>query len=112
VFFSQNKPKKLSLFLIDRIMSSKKATIKNDAGIHCRPASLILKAATEMNDHDFLVISNDVEVSLSSILSLISLGLQRGDSVEIKVEGPDAEIACDKMVDLFETEFDFPPREA
>lgn len=110
--FSGKSLIKLPVFLIDGNMSTKQATIKNGAGIHCRPASLILKAATEMNDHDFFVISSDIEVPLSSILALISLGLQQGDSIEIKVDGPDAESACQKMVELFETEFDFPPREA
>jgi len=93
-------------------MSAKKVIIKNGAGIHCRPASLILKAATEMADHDFFVVSNGIEAPLSSILSLISLGLQRGDSVEIKADGPNADVACEKMAELFEKEFDFPPREA
>ncbi len=109
--FSDKAVKSYDDFSIDGNMPTVKATIRNGAGIHCRPASLILKAATEMNDHEFFVISNNIEVPLSSILSLISLGLQKGDSVEIKVTGPDADNACAKMAALFETEFDFPPRE-
>ncbi len=92
-------------------MGTRKVTIRNQAGIHCRPASMILKAATEMSDHSFSVIHNDIEVPLSSILSLISLGLQRGDTVTVKAEGPDPEYACGKMAELFEYEFDFPPRD-
>jgi phosphotransferase system HPr-like phosphotransfer protein len=47
---------------------------------------------------------------LSSILSLISLGLQYGDEAVINVDGPNAAKACEAVAIAFETEYDFPPK--
>ncbi len=42
-----------------------------------------------------------------NVLGLISLGLTRGQSVEIEVDGPHEERIADEMQALFEREFDF-----
>lgn len=43
-------------------------------------------------------------------MALIALGLEAGTSIAIRVEGPDEESQCKRLVDLFETHFDFPHR--
>jgi phosphocarrier protein HPr len=92
-------------------MKEKTVKINNHAGIHCRPASTILNALNEFPDHSFVIIFPSREdTELNSILSLIALGLQRGDSLTLQVTGAREEIACEKIGQLFETEFDFPPR--
>ena len=91
-------------------MIEKKVKIKNKAGIHCRPSSVILTAVEEFPGHKFEVISTKGDCELQSILELLSLGLQYGDSVTIRATGPDEEKACSRMSGLFEYEFDFPPR--
>ena len=47
---------------------------------------------------------------LDSILSLISLGLCKGEEATLSVEGPEEDKAVERIGDLFEFEFDFPPR--
>jgi phosphocarrier protein HPr len=92
-------------------MKEKTVKINNHAGIHCRPASNILNAINEYPDHRFVIVFPSREdTELNSILSLIALGLQRGDSISLRVTGPQEEVACEKIAQLFETEFDFPPR--
>ncbi len=92
-------------------MKEKTVKIKNQAGIHCRPASSILNAISDFPDHEFIVyLPGREDTELNSILSLIALGLQSGDQVTLRVSGPDEESACDKIASLFEFEFDFPPR--
>lgn len=91
-------------------MTEKVATIHNRDGIHCRPSSAILTAVGEYPDTEFLVVCDRGESDLGSILSLLSLGLQKGDEVTITVTGKDEESACQRIADLFEFEFDFPPR--
>jgi hypothetical protein len=44
-------------------------------------------------------------------MALISMGLRQGQGITIQVEGPDEEKVCRQLTELFETEFDFPPRE-
>jgi phosphotransferase system HPr (HPr) family protein len=45
-----------------------------------------------------------------SILGLMSLGLEYCERVTIQVSGENEEQVCRDLVELFETEFDFPPR--
>lgn len=41
------------------------------------------------------------------MLELVSLGLETGSQVRIRVSGVDEDTVCAKLVDLFETEFGF-----
>ena len=91
-------------------MATKTVTIRNRDGIHCRPSSAILSAVAEYGNTKFLLQSDKGESDLGSILSLLCLGLQRGDKVTISATGDREEEACTKIADLFEFEFDFPPR--
>ncbi len=95
-------------------MIEKKVKIHNKAGIHCRPASVILSAIkSDFPDTVFTLISDQhPAMELNSILSLISFGLHYENEALLQVEGPDEEEACAKIAALFENKFDFPPREA
>lgn len=88
-------------------MQKKTVTIRNKAGIHCRPSSAIMMAADTFPGCKFSVLTTRGTTELNSILDLLSLGLQQGDEVEISVTGPKEEEACDKLAELFATEFDF-----
>lgn len=90
-------------------MIVKKATIKNSAGIHCRPSALIIKSAANYAGK-IAVQSSHGTCDLRSVLDLISMGLEKGARITVSVNGPDEEAFCQKLIDLFETEFDFPPR--
>ena len=91
-------------------MAEKTVKVKNEAGIHCRPSSRIMQKVLEYPDCTFNLETSKGSADLSSILSLMSLGLQKGDKVTIKVEGTNEQSACDEIADLFGYEFDFPPR--
>ena len=93
-------------------MKQRVVTIKNKAGIHCRPSSAILTVImNEFPGHKFTVTAPDgSEIDLASILNLISLGLQCGESATLRVEGENEDAAIAKVGDLFEYEFDFPPK--
>ena len=88
-------------------MIEKSATIRNGQGIHCRPSAKIVTEASHFKC-DIRVISVAGEADLRSLLSLVSLGLETGTVVQIRVTGADEEAVCDRFVALFETEFDFP----
>ncbi len=92
-------------------MVEKTVQIKNTAGIHCRPSSVILNKIQEFPGHTFHISApGRAETELNSILSLIAMGLHKGDRVTIKVSGANEQQAADAIADLFATEFDFPPR--
>ena len=55
--------------------------------------------------------NGSTELEADSIMSVIALGLCQGDTVSIKVDGPNEATMAEELVTLFETHFDFPPRE-
>lgn len=95
-------------------MLEKTVTIVNSAGIHCRPSSEILNAVNDFPTCDFFVITADnEETELNSMLALISLGLNQGVQITLRVECDDeneAAKALNTIAKLFEKHFDFPPQ--
>lgn len=92
-------------------MTEIETTVQNEAGIHCRPSSEILLKRQEFPDCEITVSSDKGDTDLSSILSLIGLGLAKGDRVIVKTDGEDEENACKTIADLFAYHFDFPPQD-
>jgi phosphocarrier protein len=88
----------------------RKAVIKNSAGIHLRPSGIIMKAIDQY-EGKVLLDNGSTRLEADSIMSIISLGLCEGDAVTIQVDGPHETETADELVLLFETHFDFPPRE-
>jgi phosphocarrier protein HPr len=85
------------------------AIVRNSAGIHCRPSAVIIKEA--MNYPGIIrVTANSNDSDLRSVMSLLAMGLHQGTDLTIRVSGPDEETFCRKLVTLFQTHFDFPPR--
>ena len=101
-----------TVFFRGKNMQERKVTIRNSAGIHCRPSGVILTAIkNEFPDHRFqLTAPNGETAELDSILALISLALTKGSVAHLQVEGVDEEKAIVRIGDLLEHEFDFPPR--
>lgn len=91
-------------------MTTKEATVRNGHGIHCRPSAVIAQKAQEFAS-SVTVNANGTTANGKEILSLIGLGLGQNATVEVQAEGEDEEEACTTIAELFETEFDFPPRE-
>ena len=86
-----------------------KAVVQNEAGIHCRPSALLVKEGFAYAG-DILVTAESGTCTLKSALELIMLGLEKGAKVDIQVTGPDEEAFAQRLAELFETHFDFPPR--
>ena len=90
-------------------MTTKRAYIHNDLGIHVRPSGLIIKETQEYSGI-ILLKSKGIEIELKSIMDLLALGLQKDDEIEITIIGPDEEEYCSQLVELFQHNFDFPPK--
>lgn len=89
-------------------MVEKTVEIRNKAGIHCRPSSVIMAEIDKFPGTEFKLISDNGTAGMHSILELLSLGLQQGDRVILQASGNDEENACTVIAALLETEFDFP----
>lgn len=92
-------------------MKERIVTIRNKAGIHCRPSSIILSTIQQKYPlHTFVIEKDGEETELNSILNLISMGLICTDKAVLSVSGQDEDKAIAEIGDLFEYEFDFPPK--
>ncbi len=87
------------------------AVISNRAGIHCRPTAAIVKEARQF-DSDITVVAPDEQTAdPKSAIELLSLGLDHGAEIRIRISGRDADDCATRLKELFETEFDFPPKD-
>jgi phosphotransferase system HPr (HPr) family protein len=84
------------------------ATIGNEAGIHCRPSSHIIKTVQDYPGRIKIQHEENGECDLTSMLDLMMMALTCGSEIDIDVEGPDEEAQLAKVIELFETIYDFP----
>lgn len=63
-------------------------TIKTKTGLHARPAALLVNTVAK-GSSKVTIEKNGKEVSLKSIIALLSLGVEENDTVTIKVDGKD-----------------------
>lgn len=79
--------------------------IKNEQGLHARPAQLMARLALQFESIIDLVRDNQ-RVDAKSILHMLTLGADQGTELIIEAKGPDAEEALDALVRLVESEFE------
>lgn len=86
-------------------MQTQDVTIKNRAGIHARPAALIVQTANEFDCEIFLEKDNN-SINAKSIMGIITLGAGYNSVVNVKTEGDDEQAALEAIVKLFENRFE------
>jgi phosphocarrier protein HPr len=80
-------------------------TIRNRAGMHARPAALLVKTASSFASQIF--IEKDSErVNGKSIMGVITLGATFNTPLTIIADGPDEVQAVDAIEKLFERRFE------
>ena len=86
--------------MVERIV-----TIRNRAGMHARPAALLVKTASSFASQVF--IEKDSErVNGKSIMGVITLGATFNTPLKIIAEGPDEAEAVDALQKLFDNRFE------
>jgi len=83
------------------------ATVRNEFGIHVRPSGVIAKEARNYSGRIEVVSAKGATVDAKNVLGLLSLGITCGQIVTLRVDGPDEAKMAARMVELFETYFDF-----
>ncbi len=86
-------------------MVSKEVVIKNRAGIHARPAALLVQKASDFNSEVFIQKDND-KINAKSIMGVLALGATYKTTLQIIIEGEDEQAALDAIVNLFENRFE------
>ncbi len=85
-------------------MTEKIVKIKSDAGIHARPAMMLVKEAMKYPCEVFLV-KDDIEANGKSIMSVLSLAITKGSNLIIRAIGDDESQAVENLVMLIEKDF-------
>lgn len=83
-------------------MIKRKIVIKSKAGLHARPATLVCKEAMKFKS-EIRICKKSKDAIAKSILSVLTLGAEYGDEVELIVEGDDEQKALDCMTKVLET---------
>ena len=86
-------------------MKQETVTIKNRAGIHARPAAIIVRTANEFDSEIFLEL-DEMKINAKSIMGIITLGANYKSVLQVIAEGEDEEQAVSAIVNLFETRFE------
>lgn len=78
--------------------------IKNNEGLHARPAGIFAKKAAEFQSN-IQILANGQVKSAKSIMALMSLSLKKDQEFKLVVDGPDAEAAAQALTELVANEF-------
>ena len=88
-------------------MPSQVVVIGSNVGLHARPASLLIKAASAAGVPVTIGRVGEKAVNAASMLSVLALGGKCGESVEITVgDGPNSDSILADLVNIVETNHD------
>ncbi|WNZ38265.1 HPr family phosphocarrier protein, partial [Treponema pallidum] len=69
-------------------MVVKTVRVLNRAGVHARPAALIVQAASRF-DSKIMLVRDTIRVNAKSIMGVMAMAAGCGSELELVVEGPD-----------------------
>lgn len=81
-----------------------KIRVKNRMGLHTRPATTIVKLLQNCKS-DVHFFHKQETVNAKSILSILMLAAKKNSNITIIVEGEDAAITMQKLIDAFNNQF-------
>lgn len=85
-------------------MIEKEVTVTNRAGIHTRPASMIVRTASRFKS-DFFIRKDGYEINGKSIIGVMTLAAEQGATLTLLVNGEDEAEAVETLSRLFESGF-------
>lgn len=80
-------------------MYKKEVTLEGISGIHARPAAVLVKESSKYSSN-IEIIKDGQEYNAKSIMSVLSMGIVKGDKIIIKAEGEDEKEAVESLVYL------------
>lgn len=76
-------------------------TIKDELGIHARPAGLLVKEAKKY-ESECTITKDGKTKKLTQLMMLMSLGVKQGETVTVTAEGADEDVAIAGLKEFFE----------
>jgi phosphocarrier protein HPr len=84
-------------------MTEKTFEIVSESGLHARPATALVQAASRFSSNIELEY-NDKKVNLKSIMGVMSLAVGKGATVKITADGADENEAIAKLEEVMKSE--------
>jgi len=84
-------------------MVEKQFKVIADTGIHARPATLLVQAASKF-DSEINLVFKEKKVNLKSIMGVMSLGIGQGADIKIIAEGSDETEAINGLEETLKKE--------
>jgi phosphocarrier protein HPr len=88
----------------NRLMLQKDFIIQNKVGLHARPAAILAQTASKFKSNIF-VEKDGKKVLAKSVLGVLSLGVEKGATVSVEIEGEDKEEAMKALGELITNRF-------
>ena len=85
-------------------MVTREVTVRNRAGVHTRPASMIVREASRF-ESEFFIKKDGYEINGKSIIGVMTLAAEQGATLDLLFEGSDEDAAADALEALFERGF-------
>jgi phosphocarrier protein HPr len=86
------------------MIAERAVVVVNEAGIHARPSSEIVKTAAKFKAAITLSLDG-LDVNGKSIMGVMMLAAPCGSTVHLKADGDDAELALSALAELFANKF-------
>ena len=83
-------------------MKSFSYTVKDELGIHARPAGMLVKEVKNFQSKVTLE-KDGTSVDASRLMAVMGMGVKKDQTVTVTVEGDDEDAACDAIKAFFET---------
>ncbi len=85
-------------------MVIKEAVIKNQVGLHARPATFFIQKANEFRSSIWIE-KDERRVNAKSLLGVLSLGIVKGTKINIVADGVDENQAVETLTELIDSAF-------
>ena len=85
-------------------MFTKELTIKNEVGLHARPATYFIQKANAFKS-GIWVEKAERRVHAKSLLGVLSLGIMQGTTITLIADGSDEQAAVESLSTLVENNF-------
>ena len=82
-------------------MYTREITVKNEVGLHARPATNFIQKANEFKS-GIWVEKEERRVNAKSLLGVLSLGIMKDTTVTLIADGSDEKEAVDALAELIE----------
>jgi phosphocarrier protein len=87
-------------------MSKRTVVVASRVGLHARPASLFTQAAARAGVPIVITSQSGRSVNAASILGILSLGIDHGETVTLASDAADADAALDDLVAMLERDLE------